>query len=149
MTDTNTTPTFNEELVKTITVEDGELVITDEVVIGHLKTYGVDLADVKKMQDNINKVTNDLVGAAGKVAVDHMNKTKDTANVQGAFKIGKATTKVNVKREHEVRISPTDPSKGTRTVYGYVDAFTSSGVSPTARRSVRKEVSTYAETILK
>lgn len=148
MTD-KTTPGFNKDLVTAITVEENELVITEEVVNSHLKTYGVDISDVKKMQDNINKATNDLVGAAGKVGVDHMVKTKDIANVQGAFKIGKATTKVNVKREHEVRISPTDPSKGTRTVYGYVDAHTSSGVSPSARRNVRKEVSTYADTILK
>lgn len=141
---------FNDDLVKAITVADNEIVISDEVVANHLKsTYGVEIDDVKKMQDTVNKAANDFVGAAGKVAVDHMASNKELANVSGAFKIGKQTTKVNVKRSHEVRISPTDPSKGNRTVHGYVDASTSSGVSPTARRNVRKEVSGYAEVKLK
>ena len=144
-----TDSTFNETLVNAITVEDNEVVITDELVASHLKTYDVEIDDVKKMQDTINKVTNDIVGAVGKVAVDHMASNKELVNVNGAFKVGKQTTKVNVKRTHEVRISPTDPSKGTRTVHGYVDASTSSGVSPTARRNVRKEVSSYGELKLK
>lgn len=141
---------FNEELVKVLSVVDGEVVISDEVVKDHLKSaYDVELDDVKKMQDVINNVANDFVGAAGKIAVDHMAANKEVVSVGGLFKVGKQSTKFTVKRTHDVRVSPKDPSQGTRTVHGYVEASTSSGVSPTSRRNIRKEVSGYAEVKLK
>lgn len=145
-----TDSTFNEALLNAITIEDNELVITSDVVANHLKTvYDTDIEDVEKMQDAVNNTANDLVGAAGKLGVDHMADNKELANISGAFKIGNQTTTLNVKREHAVRVSVSDPSKGTRTVHGYVDAHTSSGVVATVRRNVRNEVSAYAEIKLK
>lgn len=144
-----TESTFNENLVSAMSVVDGKVEISNDLIENHIKEYGSTLADIKAAQSVIGKVVHDVSTAAGKVAVDHMAKEKDAASVAVQFNVGKQSTKMDIKRSHEIRVSVSDPSKGTREVKGWTSASTNSGIGDTARRNIRKEIADYAETKLK
>lgn len=144
-----TESTFNENLVSAMSVVDGKVEISNDLIENHIKEYGSTLADIKAAQSVIGKVVHDVSTAAGKVAVDHMVKEKDAASVAVQFNVGKQSTKMDIKRSHEIRVSVSDPSKGTREVKGWTSASTNSGIGDTARRNIRKEIADYAETKLK
>lgn len=137
-----------ESILKGITVEDGKVVVSKEVVEEQLKEQGVSLDDLVKAQTAAIAVTKSLIPAIGQVAVDEM-KDKELDNIAGEVAVGKMTTSVNVKRSHEVRTNGPGQPVATKTVVGYTDIHTKIGLGDKAKKDVREYIHGYAVKKLK
>ena len=138
-----------ESILKGITVEDGKVVVSKEVVEEQLKEQGVSLDDLVKAQTAAIAVTKVIIPAIGQVAVDEMDKNKELDSVAGEFAVGKMATTVNVKRSHEVRANGPGQPVSTKTVVGYTDIHTKIGLGDKAKKDVREYISGYATKKLK